>query len=122
MLGISGTTTNYIWLRTNTTFGINASTLRAIPIPSTDANMAAWWTVVFTPVGADIYRNGVKLATYTSDNSIGALKITNIGASYSSAGFSFDGEISDVYVHSWPLLSGMVRDLHKDPYQFLIPA
>lgn len=122
-LGTSGITNNYIWLRHSNTFTVNISSQATVTIPGgEDYSEAAWWTVVFRPTNYRLFKNGIFIAEYNGSIAVESFDLIDIGASYNSASFAYDGNMSAVFAHGWAMSDRAAKDFISSPYQFLIPS
>ena len=121
LLGVNGTTTDYVWLRTTGYFVVNVNGQQA-NVASSNHDILTWFSVVFSTDSYKLYKNGVYVGVYSAAIPVEELKIAVLGASYSSSSYGYDGHMSDVFIHSWGFSDQDVSDFMNSPYEFLIPA
>lgn len=95
---------------------------------SISTGFSSWHTYTITSDGGGI--NACTLRAYVDGvfqqqitGATGNIIITEYGQGYINTAYALNGWISFVYVHEGAAYSdGQVANLHKNPYQFLIPA
>ena len=117
------TGTNYIQMRGTSEFRVATNSTYSISGLGTNIwDSSDWNTVVFDGTGYLLYKKGSVIGSHVAAADAAAVPIEVIGDAYNNTAYAFDGYLEALYCHSWALDPHQVQALHRNPYQFLVPA